>query len=465
MTPEQWQRARPILECALELEPESRPAYVDSACAGDEGLRVEILSLLSQPNQSDSFLMEPALHMVRRHIAHDQAERDKVEEFALVGKEISHYLILKKLGGGGMGVVYEAQDTRLDRHVALKFLPAEVARDSQALERFQREARAASALNHPHICTIYDFGECERGPFIVMEALEGTTLKQRISGKPLPSERVVQLGIQIAEALEAAHGKGVLHRDITPANVFVTQRGEVKLLDFGLAKLSRATAENLVSQEATATEEFKHLTLPGALMGTAPYMSPEQIRGEPVDARSDVFSFGAVLYEMATGQPPFSGETIEQIREAILGQAPASPRKVNPAVPAGLERVILKALEKEPSARYQSASDLLHDLNDFQRARQRRKVWITRATVAVGALLVGTAAIVGTLLSKNAVNEAPNIIQRQITSNPVNDSVYMAAISREGKLVAYTDLRGVHVRALDTGEVKDVPTSPDLCFR
>ena len=465
MTPQQWQRVRPILECALELEPESRPAYVDSACAGDEELRVEILSLLSEPNQSDSFLREPALNMVRRHMAQDQAELDKAEELALVGQQISHYRILNKLGGGGMGVVYEAKDISLGRHVALKFLPAEVARDAQALERFQREARAASALNHPHICTIHDFGECERGPFMVMEVLEGSTLKHRISGKPLPCESAVELGIHIAEALEAAHAKAVLHRDITPANVFVTQRGEAKLLDFGLAKLVGATAEALVSHEATATEHFKHLTLPGALMGTAPYMSPEQIRGQPVDARSDIFSFGAVLYEMVTGQPPFSGETIERIREAVLSNEPTSPRKLNPGLPVGLEEVVFKALEKERSARYQSASDLLHDLNEFQRAKQRRKVWMTSAAVAVFTLLVGIAGVVGIFLSKNSVTEAPNIIQRQITSNPVNDSVYMAAISREGKEVAYTDLRGVHVRALDTGEVQDIPTSPDLCFR
>jgi eukaryotic-like serine/threonine-protein kinase len=489
MTPEQWQKVRPILECALEIEPESRPAYVDNACAGDEELRVEILSLLSEPKRSDSFLREPALDMVRRHMAQDQAQLDKAEEFVLVGKKISHYRILKKLGGGGMGVVYEAKDTRLGRHVALKFLPEELARDARALERFQREARATSALNHPHICAIYDFGECDRGPFMVMEVLEGSTLKHRISGKPLSCESVVQLGIHIAEALEAAHAKTVLHRDITPTNVFVTQRGEAKLLDFGLAKLAGASAKTLVIREATAakqleattaerfeattaerlktstTEYLNDLTLPGALMGTAPYMSPEQIRGQPVDARSDIFSCGAVLYEMVTGQPAFSGETIERIGEAILSKEPTSPRKLNPRLPARLEGVVLKALEKERSARYQSASDLLHDLNELQRANQRRKVWITSAAVAVFTLLVGIAAVVGIFLPKNSVNEAPNIIQRQITSNPVNDSVYMAAVSREGKVVAYTDLRGVHVRALDTGEVQDIPTSPDLCFR
>jgi serine/threonine protein kinase len=194
-------------------------------------------------------------------------------------------------------------------------------------------------------------------------------------------------------------------------------------------------------------------------------MSPEQIRGEPVDARSEIFSCGTVLYEMATGQPPFSGETIEGTREAILSKLPASPRKVNPSLPVGVERVILKSLQKERSARYQTVSELLHDLNEFQRTKQRKKFWMTSAAVAVFSLLVGIAAVAVTFWSKNSVNEAPNIIQRQITSNPVNDSVYMAAISREGKQVAYTDLRGVHVRALDTGEVQDIPTSPELCFR
>jgi serine/threonine protein kinase len=363
-----------------------------------------------------------------------------------------------------MGVVYEAKDTRLGRHVALKFLPEELARDSRALERFQREARAASALNHPNICTIYDFGECDRGPFMVMEVLEGSTLKHHISGKPLPCESVVELGIHVAEALEAAHAKAILHRDITPVNVFVTRRGEAKLLDFGLARLG-ASADALDSQEATAPGHSKSLTLPGVLMGTAPYMSPEQIRGEPVDARSEIFSCGTVLYEMATGQPPFSGETIEGTREAILSKLPASPRKVNPSLPVGVERVILKSLQKERSARYQTVSELLHDLNEFQRTKQRKKFWMTSAAVAVFSLLVGIAAVAVTFWSKNSVNEAPNIIQRQITSNPVNDSVYMAAISREGKQVAYTDLRGVHVRALDTGEVQDIPTSPELCFR
>ena len=390
MTPEQWQKVRPILESALELDPESRPAFVNSACAGDEGLRHEILSLLSEQEQSDQFLKEPALEMVRWHIAQDQTQLDKEGESLLIGKKISHYRILHKLGGGGMGVVYEAEDTRLGRHVALKFLPEDLTRDAQALERFQREARAASALNHPHICTIYDFGEYERGPFIVMEALEGSTLKQRISGKPLPGDLTIEVGIQIAQALEAAHAKGILHRDIKPANIFVIKNSQAKLLDFGLAKLAGATSETLLSQEATEdTEHAKDLTMPGALMGTAPYMSPEQTRGEPVDARSDVFSLGSVLYEMATGQPAFSGETIARVREAIVNLEPPPPRKLNPRVPASLERVIIKALKKKPVERYQRAADLRADLKGVQREISQR--WLRRGAlggVTLMALLV-----------------------------------------------------------------------------
>ena len=391
MTPEEWQRVRPILESALELEPASRSSYVDSACAGDQGLRREVLSLLSDHQQSDLFLKEPAVNMVHRHMAQDQTQLDNEAESALVGKKISHYRILHKLGGGGMGVVYEAEDTRLGRHVALKFLPEELARDTQVLERFQREARAASALNHPHICTIYDFGEYERGPFIVMEALEGSTVKHRISGKPLPCELVVELGIQISEALEAAHAKAILHRDIKPANIFVTKDGEAKLLDFGLAKLAGATAETLVSLETTATEHVKDLTLPGTLMGTAPYMSPEQSRGEPVDARSDIFSFGAVLYEMATGQAPFSGETIGRIREAIATLEPASPRKLNPRVPVGLERVTTRALKKKPAERYQDAVELRADLIRVKREISSRG--LRRSAVAAVLLVILLAAL------------------------------------------------------------------------
>ncbi len=466
VNPERWHRVEELYNAALELAVDERMQFLKDACRDDPTLYQEIESLLSYEERDEQFINRPAFEVVAELMADEKVRLFEPDK--RVGKTISHFRVLERLGQGGMGIVFRAEDIHLGRQVALKFLPEETT-DSQALQRLQREARAASSLNHPNICAIHEIGEHEGEFFIAMELLEGQSLDHRIGGHSLPLEECLTIGIQITEGLHAAHQKGIIHRDIKPANIFVTSQGQAKILDFGLAKLASAVtvAGNELEQDPhdgrRAGAESVPVSTPdlllsrtGVAMGTAGYMSPEQVRGEKLDARTDLFSLGLVLFEMATGKRAFHGDTGPELHDAILNQTPTSARKLNPKVPAKLDEIIRKSLEKEREQRYQSAAELRTDLEILTRDILPQAVsfrWWAAPVVAIALVLV--AAVFWYTKRPPAI--VPDLRLRQLTFNSNENPVTSGSVSPDGKYLAYTDHNGMYIQSIDTGAIRAVP--------
>ena len=464
MNPERWARIEEVFHRAAECDPKRRASLLDEVCNGDDELRREVEVLLAG---------EEGARDDMRAAVHSGLE---AATFPLVGEAVSHYRILDGLGSGGMGLLYRAEDIKLGRQVALKFLLEESAKDPAALGRFEREARSASALEHPNICPIYEFGEHEGRPFIVMQLLEGRTLRELISaaepGKPpFTLDELLDIADQISEGLEAAHRHGIIHRDVKPANIFVTTQGQVKILDFGLAKLSpREIAEEESELTAPESQEKKEETLTthnpllsrtGVAMGTAGYMSPEQVRGEKLDTRTDLFSLGLVLYEMPTGQRAFKGDTGPVLRDAILKQTAPSLFQLNSKFPAKLEKIISRALQKDRDARYQSAAEIRAELKRLKHQSEHRSRW--REVVAGSVVLLLLIAVFWVYGRRQRLSQTllqPKLTQ--LTVNSFENRVTTGAISPHGKYLAYADMNGMYIKHVDTGEVRPVPLPEGL---
>ena len=463
IAPERWAQIEELFHRVVHYDPQKRTVLLDEACRHDPDLRQKLGALLDADRSAEAYV--------------DAAVRRELGAFGfpLAGETVSHYQILEGLGGGGMGLVYRAEDIRLERQVAIKFLPEESASDPASIARFQREARSASALEHPNICPIYEFGEHEGQPFLVMQLLEGQTLRELLAapGAEQANFRLstrLNLAIQILDGLNAAHSKGIVHRDIKPANIFVTKQGQVKILDFGLAKLTKtiSAADEDDEKDSAASSTHAQLKTPdlllsrtGVVVGTAGYMSPEQARGENLDTRTDLFSFGLVLYEMVTGKRAFGGDSVPILHHSILYEVPAAPRELNPEVPGKLEDIINKALEKDRDKRYQSAAEIRVDLETLRLNMDPRGLpwWAVTA-----ALLLVCMVIPGLWLLKKQ-SQARTISEvkvRQLTVNSPDNRVISGVISPDGKYLAYVDLKGMHLQVVDTGETRAIPVPDEL---